>query len=85
MKRSSLLGIALPFYLGYKKDRREKRILQLENRKLELAEVDSLETAEKTKLLLETRQMQVAEMRLKLALLEEQLANSAKRLIVPRA
>jgi hypothetical protein len=77
------LGLALPFYLGYKKDHREKRILQLENRKMELAEIDSQETAEKTKLLLETRQMQVEEMKLKLTLLEEQLAKSAKRLIVP--
>jgi hypothetical protein len=64
-----LLGIALPFYLGYKKDRRERNTLDLERRKLELAERGSL--------------FQVEEMKLKIVQLEEQLENSGKRIIIP--
>lgn len=52
----ALLGVALPFYLLRKKDDRERRLLEVENRKLTLAEVDSIETIEKTKLLFETKQ-----------------------------
>lgn len=78
-----VLGIALPFFLAYKKDRREKRILELEKRKLELAEVNSLETVEKTRLLLETRQFQVEEMKLRIAQMEQQLGGPPKRLILP--
>lgn len=65
----ALLGIALPFYLGYNKDRREKSTLALEKRKLELAE--------------EGASFQVAEMRLKIAQLEKQLRLSEKHLVVP--
>lgn len=65
----ALLGIALPFYLGYKKDRRERSTLYLERRKLELAE--------------EGYGFQVAEMRLKIAQLEKQLRLSEKHLVIP--
>jgi len=65
----AILGISLKFYLGYKKDCRERSTLDLEKRKLELAELGSL--------------FQVEEMKLKIAQLEQEGLHSGKRLILP--
>lgn len=78
----TMFGIALPFYLGKKKDIREKKLLEFEMRRLELAEVSSQETIVKTKLLLETKQYQVKEMMLRIAQLEKQLGNASNKLLI---
>jgi 3D (Asp-Asp-Asp) domain-containing protein len=78
----ALLGATLTFYLGHGKDKREKRLLELEKRRVELAEVNALETVEKTKLLLQTRELQVEEMKLKLVQMEEQVLATRRKLII---
>jgi 3D (Asp-Asp-Asp) domain-containing protein len=79
----AILGTALTFYLSKKKDVREKKLLEFETRKLELAEISSRETIEKTRLLLETKQYQIKEMSLRIAQLEQQLGKAGKKLVIP--
>jgi 3D (Asp-Asp-Asp) domain-containing protein len=73
MPSAVLIGTFLTFFISFRKDRREKEAFKFQKKEMELKELQAQETIEKTNLLLRTKELQVEEMRLKVAQLEQQI------------
>lgn len=74
-----LIGVALTFYISIRKEKREVEQLKIQ---IHLNEAQARETLERTKLLLETKEFQIAEMKFKIKELQSKAERDKKDLIV---
>lgn len=81
-----LIGVGLTFYISIRKDKREtekdKREIEQLKIQIRLNEVQTLEALERTKLLLDMKELQIEEMMFKIKELQSQAERDKKDLIV---